>query len=944
MSRDLLQAIIGRIARFNETNDPAHILNPAAVSEAQSLARDGINDFNAMMTLGMFHWYRYRVLPSGADAADLDAALVSYGRVLRAIPPPLLPVLLERQSPGSVPAQPGPAHFERLLAEAARTQDHEMFGHGIEALRRTIASLPGDDPAAVHFHELLGRALRTRFQRTGDMNDLEDCITSLRTALASRPADDPGRPDVQAGLASSLRHRYELTGVPRDLDEALELNEAVYRMLPPDDARGAATAADLGDALRKRFEAAGDIPDIDASIAWLKIACDRTRETDPVRPEFLAHRAHSHQERYRRLGDISDLGAAIGLLREAVDAGHPRPADMLTVMLGMLHDHFERGSDPADLDAAIDAGHEALALPSSPDDGTRQWLRTRMIDSYLERYDRTGHAGDLEAVVRLFQDNIDAFPADSPLRLLALGNARRMLSLRVDIDRVPEQLRAHPLFDRAALQDPDQLAAEASVMLRLAEQADRVTAAEMAVWLLRQALPGFAPDSDEWLDALSDLATAIDIRGQRTGTLADIDEAISLHRQVLDAARPDHPRQPGFHSNLGTSLRHRFQASGETADLDAAVEMARVAAASNPHPRRAMYLSNLATLLNDRYEHLGSVTDLEEAIQVNREAVAATDPDDPNRARNLSNLAVTLLGSVKTADSETHASEAIAVLTEALSLTPAEHPDRAQRLDNLAAVYGFRYHLTHSATDLDQAVRHYRQAILARAADDPDRGKSLAGLGTALIRQHLLTGDPEPLQEGVAAAAEAVASTPPGHPDRPAHLLFLGGALETRYETSADSEDADAALAAYRDGALAATGPASSRVSAAQRWAELAMSRSGQHDSALEGYTIAADLLHRVAWHGLTRADRERALARWTNLPADMAACALAGQLTGRAVELLENSRAVLWTQMLNMRTDLSETRTEAPALDSILTRLEDIREAMDASGHLGLNSHAEGI
>jgi tetratricopeptide (TPR) repeat protein len=946
MSQDPLQAVIGRIARFNQTNDPAHILSPAAVSEADALARDGVNDFNALMTLGMFHWYRYRVLPAGADAADLDAALVSYGRVLRAIPPPLLPVLLERQSPGSVPAQPEPAHFESLLADAARTQDHETFGHGIEALRRSIASLSADDPAAVYFHELLGRALRTRFQRSRDMNDLEDCITSLRTALAAGPADDPGRPDVQAGLASSLRDRYELTGVPRDLDEAIELSEGVFRMLAPDDARAAATAADLGNALRKRFfEASSDTADIDGSIAWLKIACDATLETDPVRPQFLADRAHSHQERYDRLGDISDLGAAIGLLREAVDAGHPRPASMLTLMLGMLHDRFERGSDPADLDAAIDIGHEALALPSSPDEGTRQWLRRRMIDSYLERYDRTGEVSDLEAVVRLFQENIDAFPPDSPHRLVTLGNARRLLSFRVDVDRVPEQLRAHPLFDRAPLQDPDRLAAEASVMLRLAEQADRVTAAEMAAWLLRQALPGFVPNSDEWLDALSDLAIALDICGERTGTLAEIDEAVSLHRQVLDVARSDHPRQPGFHSNLATSLRHRFQISGETADLDAAVEMARVAAASNPHPQRAMYLSNLASLLNDRYEHLGSVTDLEEAIKVNRDAVAATNPDDPNRARNLSNLAVTLLGSVKTADSETHASEAIAVLTEALSLTPTEHPDRAKRLDNLGAVYGFRYHLTQSVADLDQAVRHYRQAILARAADDPDRSKSLAGLGTALIRLHLLTGDLEPLQEGLAAATEAVASTPPGHPDRPAHLLFLGGALETRYETSADIEDAHAALDAYRDGALAVTGPASSRVSAAQRWAELAMSQPGQRDSALEGYTVAADLLHRVAWHGLTRADRERALARWTNLPADMASCALVGQLAGRAVELLESSRAVLWTQMLNMRTDLSETRrAKAPSLDTILTRLEDIREALDASGHLDLKARIEGV
>jgi tetratricopeptide (TPR) repeat protein len=823
-----------------------------------------------------------------------------------------------------------PARFEALLIGAARSGDHETFDRGIDSIRGAIASLPGDDPSAASFHELLGRALRTRFQRTGDMDDLEDCISSLRAVLAAGPTDDPRRPEVQAGLAASLRDRYESTGVPRDLDEAIELTETVVRGLRPDDPRAAAIAADLGKALRERFEAAGATADIDASIGWLKGASDQVDRTGPVRPQLLADLAHSHQTRYRRLGDLGDLGVAIGLLREAVDSGHPRPASMLVIMLGMLRDRFKRVADPADLDAAIDAGLEALALPTSPEEGTRQWLRMQVSDSYLERFDLTGRASDLDAVVRLLQEDIDASPPDTPQRLVRLASARRHLWLRMDLDRVPDHLRAHTLFDRAAMQDPDQLAAEASVMLRWAEQADRVTAVEMAIWLLRDALPGFATTSDKWLDAMSDLATALDVRGERTGAVADLDEAISLQRQVLDVARSDHPRQPGFHSNLATSLRHRFLATGQMADLDTAVMMARVAAASNPHPRRAMYLTNLAALLGDRYDHVGSVSDLQEAIQVNREAVAATDPDDPNRARNLSNLASALLGSVKATDSEAHATEAIAVLTEALSLTPAQHPGRAMRLDNLGMAYRLRHQLTRDVADLGHAVRYSRQAVLARDTDDPDRAKSLAGLGITLVTQHRRTGDLDSLTEGIAVSAEAVASTPPEHPDRPAFLLFLGDALETRYETSDEPADKDSALAAYRDSALASTGPASSRLSAAQRWAELAMSRPGQHESALTGYTVAAELLHRVAWRGLTRADRERALTSWPNLAGDMAACALAGQLAGRAVELLENGRAVIWSQMLDLRTDLSGTRIRAPALGAILTRLEEIRVALD--------------
>jgi tetratricopeptide (TPR) repeat protein len=820
-----------------------------------------------------------------------------------------------------------PTYFETLLWGAAATRDDGAFDRGIDALRRAIASQPGDDAYAAFLHDLLGRALRTRFKRTGDINDLEDCITSFRAVLSASPADGPLRSAAQVGLAASLRDRYTSMGVPRDLDEVIELTEAVLGRLRPGDPRSAPTAADLGSALRERFEATGDLADIDASIACLQTAADQAQVTDPDRPEFLASLANSHQVRYDRSGDAADLEVAIRLLREAVDTGHPRPANMLTLMLEMLHSPVGRSVDPASLDAAIEVGQEALALPAAPEEVSRQWLRLQMVDAYLTRFDRTGNVGDLEAAVHLYQDNVDALPADDPQRLIALDNARRKLSLRVDADRIPDHLRAHPLFDRAALQDPDNLAAEAAVLLRVAEQADRLGAVNIAIWLLEQALPRFAPDSDEWLDAKSDLGTAIGIRGERTGALEDIDEAISLARQVLDAARRDHPRQPGFRSNLASALRRRFLATGRLADLDAAVEMARTAAASTAHPRRSMYLSNLAALLNDRYEHLGSVTDLEEAIQTGREAVAATDSDDPNRARNLSNLATTLLGSVKTTNSEGHASEAIETLTEALSLTPPSHPSRAVRLQTLGTVYQLRYVLTRNVADLDQAVRHYRQAVLARADDDPDRAESLSGLGTALVTRYRHTGDPDQLDEGIAASTEAAASAPPGHPEI---LLFLGNALRARYEITAEPQDADAAEAAYREGALAAIGPASSRLSAAQSWADLAMSLPGRRDSALTGYTVAADLLHKVAWRGLARVDREQALTRWPNLSGDMAACALNGPAPGRAIELLENSRAVIWSQMLDLRSDLAGTRTRTPALDAILTRLAEIRVALD--------------
>jgi hypothetical protein len=68
-------------------------------------------------------------------------------------------------------------------------------------------------------------------------------------------------------------------------------------------------------------------------------------------------------------------------------------------------------------------------------------------------------------------------------------------------------------------------------------------------------------------------------------------------------------------------------------------------------------------------------------------------------------------------------------------------------------------------------------------------------------------------------------------------------------------------------------------------------------------------------------------LAEWSGLAADAAACAIHAGYPERAVELLEASRSVLWTQILNLRTDLIELAQRAP---DVATRLDQIRAQLD--------------
>lgn len=87
-----------------------------------------------------------------------------------------------------------------------------------------------------------------------------------------------------------------------------------------------------------------------------------------------------------------------------------------------------------------------------------------------------------------------------------------------------------------------------------------------------------------------------------------------------------------------------------------------------------------------------------------------------------------------------------------------------------------------------------------------------------------------------------------------------------------------------------------------------------------------------LAWHGVNRSDRERLLRRHAaTLSRDGAACAIAAGRTGLDVELLEVGRAVLWSQTLGLRPDLSALTTAAPELAE---QLRPCRTALNAPHH----------
>jgi hypothetical protein len=111
--------------------------------------------------------------------------------------------------------------------------------------------------------------------------------------------------------------------------------------------------------------------------------------------------------------------------------------------------------------------------------------------------------------------------------------------------------------------------------------------------------------------------------------------------------------------------------------------------------------------------------------------------------------------------------------------------------------------------------------------------------------------------------------------------------------------------------------PASQRFHTARAWASHADS---SHESALEAYQAAIELLPRLAMLSLDLSSRQQALTSGSDgLACAAAACAIESGRFERAVELLEEGRAVFWSQALQLRTPMAELRKVAPELERVL-------------------------
>jgi tetratricopeptide (TPR) repeat protein len=750
------------------------------------------------------------------------------------------------------------------------------------------------DAAAEHAYAMLEHA-----RLSPEPEQISAAVDLWRRILLTIPADRPGRVGYQSNLGSALLMRFEWGGAGADLETAIDCFRLAMKATPVGHADRAGLVANLGIALMRRYEHRGGMHDLEAAIDHLRKAVEASPPDDPDRGMYLSNLGAALRARFERIGAVADLEAAVGRLQEAVDTtptDHPGRAVGFYNLGLALQRRVEQNAATADFDAVIDCFTKAVEA-TAPGHPERPAHLSSLGVALQGRFSRTGAEADLDTSIDCFEKAVRATSTGHPDRAAYLSNLGAALQGRFS-------------------------------------QSGADTDLESSIDCFEKAVQATPTDHPERATYLSNLGAALETLAERTGRVADLEAAIRHHQKAVDTTPTDHPDRGARLTNLGTALHTRFEWNGAVADLDSAVDRHREAVQTTPvdHSDRAAMLSNLGIALQARFERTGAVADLKTAVEHLQEALDTTPTDHPSHARYLSNLAdarrIRYMRTGVVADLET----AVQLHQQAVDATPADHPERAPRLSNLGITLQARFERLAAGADLDKAVGHLQEAVDATPADDPSRARYLSNLGTALQTQFRQTGVAEVLDTAVERLHEAVEATPADHPDRAPRLSNLGASLQARFERTRKVKDLNAAVDAWQKALDADSAAPSIRVEAGISAADL-LTKSGAAERAADVTEAAVRLLPQVVPRRLERGDQQHAIGSFAGLAGAAAARALAApggsasERAERALGLLEAGRAVLLSQALDARSDLTDLNERHPEL---ARRFAEQRERLD--------------
>ncbi|MGW3645629.1 CHAT domain-containing protein [Streptomyces sp. NPDC000878] len=956
MGKQPTAALWARIEAYEAGDDEA-LTSPAAVAAAESLrAGPGSEDGDVLAVLTKYHWYRFH---AGLGPEELAAAARTGDRLREgdpdALPGALRDVLelvdatlagegttLDFEGDGdwrdayinlffTLAQAWWFAHEDADPAASAALHDRAVAAMGL-----TRALMPADDRLRPLATGLLGRYVSTRGARTGDRDDLTSALALLHEALDTTAPGDEFRGTLHSFLVEALAGAAVRDDTPAAGSAFARAATSALRELDPDSV-DFGHIAELSRSLAARrlsVDLAGD-RDIDERVDHARLDAAAHPVADRERAVALFLLGTALQARAGARLSIEDNTEGIAALREmaglVADAELPAQRALPHTLLSVLLDQRLgfTGDTAAATEAVAAARHAVELMP--PGAELRAYCLANLGAALSMRYDVSGALADLDEAIDVLSGAIGEGGAVEARTLSVLG-----LSYYYRYDKTGDvaDLEAGVHWSRRAVAvttpadpgRPDWLGNLATALLMWHRHAGAPEVLDEAVDLMREAASLTPPEHGDRERAQSNLGDALLERYQSTGSPDDLREAVAAVRDAVTHSVPGTPGAAKARTMLGNTLLQLYELTGDPADLDEAIELSDLTdRAGGSVPVTARDLNNLGVPLLIRYDLTGSGTDLDRAITAYHEAHRLAAPGSTEAVRALLNLGNALEYRYRKSGHRPDLDEAIVFLGRAADSGPAA-AERPMVFINLAKALAVRYELSGEAEDIDRSADAMKQALAALPAGHARRHRYLSAYGSVLVRRGARTGSLTDLDGAVAHAGAAVEATPDSDPRRSAHFINLAAALVARFRHTGDPQDRADAERLLGTAAEATVSPAAVRVQAAREAGALALER-GDTEAALAFLEQAVLLMPLLAWRGIPRADQERRLTELAGVASVAAAAAVAVGRPERAVELLEQGRSVLWSQILDTREDLTALRAVRPDL---VDRLTEVRAALD--------------
>ncbi|WP_033343269.1 CHAT domain-containing protein [Catenuloplanes japonicus] len=329
---DALHSAIRRAA----DGDAGAVTGPAVAEAAASLAAtvgDPAADLEASYALGLFHHHHgTAILAAHGDIGpDVDAT-VRYLTPVEAVDRDRVPaevlVLVDlnvimglMHDPDRLGGDPGSAGTWYVYHR--KTGSIPALEHAHTLYRRDFDSLADDSPERPFGAGRVAEILRELYDLTGEEHHLAEAESAAWWAYARVDSADVRAPGVHAALAQILCRRYERTGDLTQLDGALTVLAAAAPAegTPPEIAAVLLGATGLAHGLR--FEVHGDHATLTAQLDALRRAVAVCATDDPLRPIYVNNLGNACVNAYKATGDAALLAEAIGYYRKDLEGQPP---------------------------------------------------------------------------------------------------------------------------------------------------------------------------------------------------------------------------------------------------------------------------------------------------------------------------------------------------------------------------------------------------------------------------------------------------------------------------------------------------------------------------------------------------------------------------------------------------------------------------------------------